>query len=111
MECNIAQNKSVHRFALTTSFVPTTRRTNDAEIEEALKRALQPTNAHECCTALMMTRDKGGVVGPDLRVYGVRKLSVVDASVWPIIPGGGPQASVYGTAEKAAEIIKRRHVL
>jgi choline dehydrogenase-like flavoprotein len=83
--------------------------TNDDDIKEALKTMLQPTNAHECCTLPMMGQDQGGVVAPDLRVYGTQKLSVVDASIWPIIPGGAPQASVYGAAEKAADVIKQRN--
>jgi choline dehydrogenase len=73
----------------------------DAElIKEKLKKALAPSNAHQCCTAAMMSKEDGGVVDPQNRVYGTHRLSIVDASVWPLIVGGGPQASVYAGAEK-----------
>lgn len=74
--------------------------TNENEIKERIKKALAPSNAHQCCTAMMMSKGNGGVVDFDNLVYGTKKLSVVDASVWPLIVGGGPQASVYATAEK-----------
>jgi choline dehydrogenase-like flavoprotein len=80
-------------------------------IKNAIKRALAPSNAHQCCTAAMMSREDGGVVDPQNRVYGTRRLSVVDASIWPLVVGGGPQASVYAAAEKAADAIKARHSL
>jgi choline dehydrogenase len=73
---------------------------DEAEIKEAIKRALQPSNAHQCCTAAMMKREDGGVVDTENRVYGTERLSVVDASTFPLVPGGGPQASVYAWAEK-----------
>ncbi|KAF1954478.1 choline dehydrogenase-like protein [Byssothecium circinans] len=75
-------------------------------IKEALRKALTPSNAHQCCTAPMMKREYGGVVDDMNRVYGTTGLSIVDASVWPIIVAGGPQASVYAMAEKAADMIK-----
>jgi choline dehydrogenase len=78
--------------------------TNDAAIKAAIKAAVQPTNAHQCCTLPMMDRNLGGVVSPDLRVYGTQRLSVVDASIWPFIIGGGPQATVYGNAEKVESL-------
>lgn len=85
---------------------------NDAkEIKTAIKKALTPSNAHQCCTAAMMSREDGGVVDPQNRVYGTQRLSVVDASIWPLVVGGGPQASVYAGAEKAADMIKVRHGL
>lgn len=44
----------------------------------------------------------------DLRVYGTRKLSVVDASLMPLVPATHLQLTVYAVAEKAADIIKGR---
>ncbi|KAF2017824.1 GMC oxidoreductase [Aaosphaeria arxii CBS 175.79] len=85
-------------------------KTNE-EIKEAIKKTLQPSNAHQCCTAAMVPKQDGGVVDPQNKVYGTDRLSVVDASIWPFVPGGGPQASVYAGAEKAADTIKKRHKL
>ncbi|KAI0838420.1 putative GMC oxidoreductase [Hypoxylon sp. FL0890] len=62
--------------------------------------------AHYTGTCSMMPRDKGGVVSPQLRVYGCSNLRVCDASIIPITPRTNPQATVYGVAELAAEIIK-----
>ena len=84
---------------------------NTKAIKEAIKKALAPSNAHQCCTAAMMSREDGGVVDFQNRVYGTNRLSVVDASIWPLVVGGGPQASVYAGAEKAADVIKARHNL
>lgn len=61
---------------------------------------VQPSFFHPCCTAAMMPRAKGGVVGTDLLVYGVKKLSVVDASIMPLIPGTHLCETVYAVAEK-----------
>ncbi|KAH9880905.1 hypothetical protein IAQ61_001199 [Plenodomus lingam] len=84
---------------------------DDAEVKEMLKKALAPSNAHQCCTVAMMNKEDGGVVDPKNKVYGTEQLSVVDASTWPLIVGGGPQASVYAWAERAADMIKERHDL
>lgn len=60
-----------------------------------VKAASTPTIAHPCCTAPMMPKQFGGVIGSDLRVYGVNGLSIVDASIWPIIPSTHPVSTVY----------------
>lgn len=67
-----------------------------------------PTSFHASGTTAMLPEALGGVVGVDLKVYGVGKLSVVDAGVIPLIPGTHLSATVYAIAEKAADIIKSR---
>ncbi len=58
------------------------------------------SHAHSAGTAAM-----GKVVDTQLRVKGVRGLRVADASVFPVAIGGHPQATLYGVAEQAAEMI------
>ncbi|KAA6411678.1 MAG: hypothetical protein FRX48_04959 [Lasallia pustulata] len=85
--------------------------TSDDQLRAALKQQTQPTWSHLCSTCSMMKREYGGVVDPDLLVYGVQGLSVVDASIIPLIPATHTSATVYAVAEKAADIIKARHQL
>ena len=60
---------------------------------------------HACGTCAMKPRSMGGVVDSQFRVHGVRNLRVVDASIFPRIPGYFIVASVYMIAEKAADVI------
>jgi choline dehydrogenase len=45
------------------------------------------------------------VVSSDFKVHGVERLRVVDASVFPRIPGYFIASAVYMIGEKAAEVI------
>ena len=53
-----------------------------AEIEEFVRKRVS-TLFHPNSTARMAKREDGGVVDEELKVYGVRGLRVVDASVFP----------------------------
>ena len=61
---------------------------------------------HFVGTCSMMPREMGGVVDPELRVYGTENLRICDSSIIPLIPRANPQAAVYGVAEHGASIIK-----
>lgn len=60
---------------------------------------------HPLGTCAMLPKANGGVVSPELKVYGVSRLRVVDASIIPILISGHIQTGVYGIAQRAAEMI------
>jgi choline dehydrogenase-like flavoprotein len=60
---------------------------------------------HASCTCAIGSREAGGVVDGNFRVHGVAGLRVVDASVFPRIPGFFIVSAIYMIAEKAADAI------
>ena len=60
---------------------------------------------HASCTCPIGDRADGGVLSSDFRVHGTQGLRVVDASVFPRIPGFFIVSAVYMVGEKAADVI------
>ncbi len=60
---------------------------------------------HASCTCAIGPQEKNGVLGSDFRVHGTQGLRVVDASVFPRIPGMFIVSAVYMVGEKAADVI------
>jgi len=60
---------------------------------------------HASCTCRIGRREDGGVVSSDFKVHGVERLRIVDASVFPRIPGYFIASAVYMIGEKAADVI------
>lgn len=71
----------------------------DQQILEFIKANVQ-TEFHPSGTCAMLPLELGGVVDPQLLVYGTQNLRIVDASIMPVIPASHLQAVVYGIAEK-----------
>ncbi|KAF9235938.1 alcohol oxidase [Melanogaster broomeanus] len=69
-------------------------------------RSMVMSALHPIGTASMLPRSANGVVDDELKVYGTSNLRVADASIFPIHVGTHPQATLYGVAHRAAEIIK-----
>ena len=60
---------------------------------------------HASCTCPIGSKEQGGVLSSDFRVHGTQGLRVVDASVFPRIPGFFIVSAVYMIGEKAADVI------
>ncbi|KAI4607533.1 hypothetical protein J4E80_009646 [Alternaria sp. BMP 0032] len=80
----------------------------DAEWETYIRNNVF-TFYHPLGTCAMLPKEDGGVVDPQLRVYGVDNLRVVDASVIPMIISAHIQTAIYGIAERAAEMMATKY--
>lgn len=77
---------------------------SDAAIAEHI-RSTAETIYHPAGTC-KMGADRMAVVDARLRVHGVEKLRVIDASVMPVLVSGNPNAATIMIAEKAADMIR-----
>jgi choline dehydrogenase len=79
----------------------------DVKSDDALREFVRDHawGHHASCTCPIGPRDQGGVLTSDFRVHGTRGLRVVDASVFPRIPGFFIACAIYMIAEKAADVI------
>jgi choline dehydrogenase-like flavoprotein len=95
-------------YSVAAPFIPAKIKMTDAEITDYVNKAIG-TSSHPIGTASLFPRSDGGVVDPNLKVYGTTNVRVVDASVIPQQICAHSQATVYGVAELGASLIKKAH--
>ncbi len=78
-----------------------------AEMENYLRNAAV-TFWHQACTA-KMGRDDMSVVDGSLKVYGIDRLRIADASVMPHVTSGNTMAPCVVIGERAADMIRAAH--
>ena len=79
---------------------------SDAELS-ALARATCHTVYHVSCTARIgAPDDPAAVLDPQLRVRGVDRLRVIDASAFPALTTVNPMVAVLMLAERGAELVR-----
>ncbi|KAI4143962.1 MAG: hypothetical protein LQ341_002764 [Variospora aurantia] len=81
--------------------------TSDADILEGIKQTGLPWYHGVASCPMGKESDPNAVVDTNGKVFGVRGLRVVDASVIPLIAPGHTMAPVYMVAEKLADAILR----
>ena len=79
----------------------------DVESDEALRQFVQNDawGHHASCTCAIGAEASGGVLTSDFKVHQTERLRVVDASVFPRVPGLFIVSAIYMIAEKAADAI------
>ncbi|GAA6039795.1 hypothetical protein JCM8097_004225 [Rhodosporidiobolus ruineniae] len=77
---------------------------SEQEWEEWVKSVVR-TEYHPVGTASLLPRASGGVVSPQLKVYGTANVRVVDVSVVPLHVSSHPTSMAYMIGEKAAAMI------
>ncbi|KAI8292886.1 Dehydrogenase xptC [Colletotrichum sp. SAR11_240] len=85
--------------------VPGANVTSDEAIGDFIRQQAS-TLYHPVGTCKMGAKEEGGVVDANLKVYGVKGLRVVDASIMPLVPATHIMTTVYAVAERAADIIR-----
>jgi choline dehydrogenase len=95
---SIARQRSLAAYTERPASVPTSD--SDADIRNFLRRNTQ-TSYHAAGSCAM-----GLVTDAELRVLGVDRLRVVDASVMPRVISGNTNAPTIAIAEKAADLIR-----
>ncbi|KAI0087638.1 GMC oxidoreductase [Irpex rosettiformis] len=77
---------------------------SEAEAKDWIRKTFS-TIFHTAGACSMLPKDKGGVVSPELKVYGTKNLRIADLSVVPLHVGANTQSTAYGLGEIAADII------
>jgi choline dehydrogenase len=82
---------------------PGDARQSDDELKDYVRNTAW--GHHASCTCPIGPQETGGVVNGEFQVHGTQGLRIVDASIFPRIPGFFIVSAVYMVAEKAADVI------
>ncbi|XP_067014963.1 glucose dehydrogenase [FAD, quinone] [Anabrus simplex] len=80
----------------------------DAYWECAVRRNTGPENHQAGSCRMGPVGDPGACVDPELKVQGIDRLRVIDASVMPVVTSGNTNAPTVMIAEKGSDMIKER---
>lgn len=89
--------------AISEEFVPGTRYQSDDELLEAATQYSQ--SIYHPVGTCKMGNDKEAVVNHTLKVHGINRLRVADASIMPIIVSGNTNATSIMIGEKCADMV------
>jgi choline dehydrogenase len=89
-----------------TEFLPGPAVEGDDALKDYLRRSA--ATVYHPAGSCRMGADDAAVVTPELKVRGIDGLRVADASIFPRLMGGNPNAPVVMVAEKAADMILGR---
>lgn len=80
---------------------------SDVKTDEQLAEFIRDNawGHHASCSCPIGAPEAGGVVNGNFEVHGVSNLRIVDASIFPRIPGFFIATPIYMIAEKAADVI------
>jgi choline dehydrogenase/4-pyridoxate dehydrogenase len=107
---DVAKQAPLRAF-IAAEIAPGTDKTFDRDIDAHIRTSGISVH-HPLGTCKMGTvGDAAPVVDGELRVFGVERLRVVDASVMPDMVGGNIDSPVIMIAEKAADLIRGREPL
>jgi len=95
---------SKHNSAIQQEVIPGPGVASDDQVRQFIKDNAWGHHA-SCSNRMGKASDPEAVVDSDFRVIGVQNLRVVDASVFPRIPGFFIVTPIYMIAEKAADVI------
>ncbi|MEX8518869.1 MAG: GMC family oxidoreductase [Leptothrix sp. (in: b-proteobacteria)] len=93
----------IARGLIAAELMPGPELATDTELADYVRRTAW--GHHASCSCAIGPASAGGVLDSEFKVHGSRGLRVVDASVFPLIPGFFVASAVYMIGEKAADVI------